>query len=364
MTDKTVSLELCKLAILKAGKGKRHRRSCRKILRNINFYADRLRNILLNDSYAPSSYKPLLIVDKPSGKERLLQKPRFFPDQCVHHAAIMLAEDKLLKHLDPYAIGSVPGRGSIYGHRAIRRWLKDDRVGTKYCAKGDIRHCYESIKPQYIVAAFSRIFKDKKYLSLITKIAYSYSSLPLGNYTSTWFANVLLLIIDKTARSHHAVTHYLRYIDDFILFGPNKRKLHRAMNEIRENVKTVGLEVKGNWQVFPVDSRAVDILGYRYFRNTTILRKRNALALSRQARKIRKKIILHKKISVRCAAGFLSRLGQLKHCQAGNLNKNFKGIKIKTIKDVVRNERKNSNLSTARRINLPRQLRHVHSDVL
>ena len=214
ITEKTVTLELCKTAIFKAAKGKQTRRSVKKILQHIDFYAEKLHGILLEGTYTPSGYEPLLIIDKPSGKERLLQKPCFFPDQCVHHAAVMLAQEKLLKRLDPYAIGSVPGRGSIYGHRALRRWLKDDHVGTKYCAKGDIRHCYETIKPQHIVNAFEKIFKDKKYLSLIKKIAYSYSSLPLGNYTSTWFANIILLIIDKTARSHKVVAHYFRYIDE------------------------------------------------------------------------------------------------------------------------------------------------------
>lgn len=354
LTEETVTLELCRQAISRASKGKRKRVSVRKILNDIDRYAHELRDTILQGTYQPSNYKPCLVIDRPSGKERLLQKPRFYPDQCAHHIAIMLAEDKLFKRLDPYANGSIPGRGQIYGHRAIKRWLKNDRKGTKYCAKGDIHHCYQSIKPEYIVKIFEHMFKDERYLSLIRTIAYSYPSLPLGNYTSAWFSNLLLLLVDETARKNSSVTHYLRYIDDFILFGANKRKLHKAMNDIRNKVQNIGLTVKSNWQVFPVEARGVDILGYRYFRNTTILRKRNSLALIRNARKIKHKLKLHKKISLRSAQGFLSRKGQLKHCHAGKINEYFKGINIKTIKDVIRNETRDSRIPGKRRVNLSR----------
>lgn len=337
LNEQTVTIELCRKAILDASKNKRRRRAVREVLQDINAAAEELRKIILSGAYEPHSYKPCEIIDKPSGKRRILHKPVFYPDQCLHHACILLVEHEVLKRLEPYCIGSVPGRGQSYGHRAIERWLRNHRKGTKYCAKGDIRHCYDSIKPEVIVKAFEHIFKDKRYLDLITKIAYGHDSLPLGNYTSGWFANIILLAVDRIARAEPSTCHYVRYIDDFIILGSNKRKLHKTIRLIMAAIKEIGLKVKGNWQIFPVRDRGIDMLGYRYYPTHTIMRKRNALTITRQSRKIKKLQMQNKPVPYKMAAGFLSRIGQLKHCNSFNYHqKHLNQINILKLKDVIR----------------------------
>ena len=348
LTEKTVTKELCAQAIIEASRGKRKHGTVRYALQNIDKAANNLRNMILNGTYTPHQYKPCIIIDKPSGKRRVLHKPLFYPDQCVHHICIMLSSSVLLKKMDPYCIGSVPGKGQIYGHRAIRRWIKNDKKGTKYCAKCDIKKCYESITPSIIIEAFKKIFKDNKYLELISVIANGHETLPLGNYTSSWFMNVVLSVIDKTARADPSTKHYLRYIDDFIIFGSNKRKLHKTIKSIMDAIKPLHLEVKANWQVFPTATRGVDILGYRYFSGYTLLRRRNALSARRQAAKIMRKQKFGEKTSFTQAAGFLSRIGQLKHCNGYNFKKKYLSeIKISKLKDVIRNENRNNNDATA-----------------
>lgn len=82
--------------------------------------------------------------------------------------------------------------------------------------------------------------------------------------------------------------------------------------------------------------RDLDFLGLRFFRDKTILRKWLALKISRQSRKLGKQEI----ISVRNARSFMARIGWLRHCNSHNYyHKNIKpNIKIKKIKDVIRNE--------------------------
>ena len=352
LTEETATKELCTRAILEASKGKRKHGTVRYALQNLSKAAEDLRNIILSGTYKPNHYKPCTIIDKPSGKRRVLHKPLFYPDQCVHHVCIMLAEKYLTNRLDPYCIGSVPGKGQIYGHHAIKRWLNNDHKGTRYCAKCDIRKCYESIKPPIIVKAFRKIFKDERYLDLIKTIAYGHETLPLGNYTSAWFMNVVLSIIDRTVRGQPSTKHYLRYIDDFIIFGSNKRKLHETIRKVMDVLKPLELQVKDNWQVFPTSSRGVDILGYRYFPKYTLLRKRNALSTRRQAVKIFRMQNQGMKISFTQASGFISRAGQLKHCNSYNFrNQYINKINISKLKDVIRDgkDRNNSNAGTRRR---------------
>ena len=331
MTDKTVTVDACRTAIKEAAKGKHQRLSVQRVLKDIDSYAEKLRTIILTGTYRPKPYKECHIVDKPSKKARILEKPVFFPDQCVHHLAIDLIKDRLLKRLDPYCIGGIEGRGIHYGHRAIKRWLANDRKHTKYCSKGDIRKCYESIKPEVIVSSMEKFIKDKRYLDLIRIIAHSHPSLPLGNYTSGWFANIVLSGLDKTARADPACKHYLRYVDDFIVLGSSKRKLHRMVPKIKAALAEIGLDLKGNWQIFPVRVRGIDMLGYRYFGDYVLMRKRNILSLIRALRKYKK----HR--TTKRARGLLSRLGQLIHFNSYHFYQKYvKGTGIKKLKEAAK----------------------------
>ena len=49
-------------------------------------------------------------------------------------------------------------------------------------------------------------------------------------------------------------------MDDMVLFGRNKKELHKIKHEIDEFLKPEGLKLKDNWQLFKVDSRPLDFL--------------------------------------------------------------------------------------------------------
>jgi hypothetical protein len=81
----------------------------------------------------------------------------------------------------------------------------------------------------------------------------------------------------------------------------------------------------------------VSALGYRYDHNKTLLRKRNLLRLKRQLSRAYKKLKRGLKIPFHMAAGLLSRIGQLKHCDSQNLRRRLiRPGMIKILKDVVR----------------------------
>ncbi len=53
-----------------------------------------------------------------------------------------------------------------------------------------------------------------------------------------------------------------------------KEELHQLLAEIREYMGTrLKLEVKGNYQVFPVPARGIDFVGYVHYHGYTKLRK-------------------------------------------------------------------------------------------
>lgn len=332
LTEETLSLRLCKQAIYATSKNKTKRRSVQRVLNDIDFYSNDLRNMILDNTYEPSPYKECHIVDKPSKKARILEKPVFYPDQCLHHAMILLLHKRIMARLDHYCICGIKGRGTQAGYNALRKWLDADVKHTKYCLQGDVKKCYESIKPKMVIVAFEKFVKDKRYMAILSKIAYSHSSLPLGNYSSGWFCNLILLAIDSISRRHKSCFYYLRYADDFAALGSNKRGLHDLLLQIKEWSLSFGLRIKGNWQVYRVDVRGIDMLGFRFFRDHTILRKRNSLSFMREIKKYKRNP------TQKGAKSILCRAGQLKHVNSFNFKKKYLAdLDRKELKEVANN---------------------------
>lgn len=235
---------------------------------------------------------------------------------------------------------SVPNRGIKAGFRAVNRWLDCDWENTKYCLKLDIHHFYQSIPHGKLIAAFSHKIKDKKMLRLIIRIVEGYpAGLPIGNYTSQWFANFYLEPLDHYIKQELHIKRYVRYVDDMVLFSNSKKQLHKACQAISSRLAEMGLTLKGNYQIFPTKSRAVDFLGYQFRRNHIKLRKRNFLLLHKQYRKIKKLQNQNRPVPFRTAAGFISRYGQLQHCSAYWLRQKYRKL-LKPLKEVIHNESK------------------------
>jgi hypothetical protein len=88
--------------------------------------------------------------------------------------------------------------------------------------------------------------------------------------------------------------YYIRYMDDMVIFGRNKKALHRIRQAICDFLKEkLDLELKGNWQVFLFDwhkkGRDLDFMGFRFYRDRTTLRRTIMLKATRKARRISKK---------------------------------------------------------------------------
>lgn len=121
--------------------------------------------------------------------------------------------------------------------------------------------------------------------------------IPLGFTTSQWFANFLLTELDHKIKEDWNVKYYIRFMDDMVLFGSNKRELHRVRKLIAEYLETeLHLQLKKNWQLFYLDSdnpnkkgRFLDFLGFRFYRHHVGLRRKLALKIQRKAKHIYRK---------------------------------------------------------------------------
>ncbi len=159
-----------KKAIIEAAKGKKYRNNVARILENIDNYVDILFNMLDTKKIKLSPYKKMTIHDGANKKERIIFKPAFFPDQCIHWSLMLQLQPILQKGMYEYCCASVPNRGIHYGSTYIKRILKDDRKNTKYCLKLDVKKFYPSIDKNVCKRKFRRIIKDYDVLNLIDAI--------------------------------------------------------------------------------------------------------------------------------------------------------------------------------------------------
>lgn len=269
--DKVVSRDNIRLAICKAAKGKSARREVRYVLDNIDDVIDYIHKLLISETYKQGAYR---VFERQCGaKKRVIYKSQFYPDRIVHHCIINVLEPLWIKQVVRDTYGSIPGRGIHDGVRRIKQAMRDV-AGTTYCLKIDFAKFYQSIPHESMKLAIRRKIKDKRLLRLIDDNIDSTEGLALGSYTSQWFGNMMLDELDHIMKEVCRVKYYYRYCDDIVMLSDSKEKLWAYLNVVRDYAAKYRLQIKTNYQVFPVDKRGLDFLGYRFFHGYTLVRKR------------------------------------------------------------------------------------------
>ena len=291
---------------------------------------------IIEQGFIPSPSTPKRRWDKSAGKWRDIYEPRLWPDQYIHHALVQVLQPVMMRGMDPWCCGSIRGRGIHYGMRGIKKWMRNDRKGTRWCAELDIHHFYESLRPAVVMDRMRDLVKDRKVLDLVERV--TKDGIQIGAYYSQWLANTTLQPMDHAIReSGLKITHYIRYMDNITIYARSKRALDKVIRLISGWMEDHGLRLKDNWQKFRTEDRLPCGLGYRYGRGFALLRKRNLFRLARQLRKCYRKIRRGLRIPLSMATGLLSRLGQLKHCNSTGIYRRMVKPKTqRTLKCVVR----------------------------
>lgn len=64
-------------------------------------------------------------------------------------------------------------------------------------------------------------------------------------------------------------------MDDVVIFSPSKRDLKLCIKALNNYLSVqLGLKIKNNKQLFKLDSRPIDMMGYRIYTDKTTIRKR------------------------------------------------------------------------------------------
>lgn len=268
--EKIYSLENLLLADVRAQKGKSDQYGVQQHNRHWAENILKLHDMLKQKCYHTSAYSTFKIYEP---KEREIFRLPYFPDRITHHAVMNVLEPIFTGCFTADTYSCIKGKGIHGAQRALERALKD-RTGTQYCLKLDIRKFYPNINHGVLKSLLRRKFKDADLLWLLDEIIDSTDGLPIGNYLSQYFANFYLTYFDHWMKEQQKVKYYFRYADDLVILAADKPQLHRLLADIRLYLQVeLKLEIKGNYQVFPVQARGIDFIGYVFRHTHTRVRK-------------------------------------------------------------------------------------------
>lgn len=266
-----ISVDNLRIADKKARKGKQNQYGVQLHIENEEQNLQQLHLMLKQRTYTTSEYVTFKVFEP---KEREVFRLPYFPDRITHHAIMNVLEPVFVSTFTRDTYSCIKGRGIHAAARALQKALKDV-PGTTYCLKLDIKKFYPSVDHDVLKTLLRRKFKDNDLLWLLDEIIDSADGLPIGNYLSQYFANFYLTYFDHWIKEEKRVQYYFRYADDIVILSSNKPYLHQILAEIRIYLSIeLKLQIKSNYQVFPVAARSIDFVGYRFYHTHTLLRKR------------------------------------------------------------------------------------------
>lgn len=286
-------------AAKRAVKGKGNRQSALWFFSHLEDNVCNIVSELRDKSYVPGPYTTFHIY-RP--KPRMISAAPF-RDRVVHHALIAVIGPLIEKTLvfDTYA--NRQGKGS---HRAIERYQCFLRK-YRYVLRCDIRKYFPSIDHEILKALLRRKIACPETLWLVDTIIENsnlqephihyfpgddlftpherHRGLPIGNLTSQFFANYYLNFFDHFVKEKLQCGGYVRYVDDFVLFGDSKQQLWDWNDAIEHYLERLRLVLNPKRTMLYPASEGRIFLGQRIYRSHRLLPSLNVRAAKKRIKR-------------------------------------------------------------------------------
>lgn len=217
---------------------------------------------LRNETYNVGKYNTFNVYEP---KERKIHSLPFY-DRVVQQLYVY---EYIIPYMIPKFISTsyacIPGRGV---HSCVKNLQKQMRIATRiyenpYFVKFDVSKFFYSIDKDILYKTMEKYYKDKKFLRL-TKIFIeanvennnSRKGIPIGNYTSQYFANIYMNELDHYIKEKLKIKYYIRFMDDGILIVRDKQEAKIVLQNITEFInRQLKLELNSKTGYFPVKKR-------------------------------------------------------------------------------------------------------------
>ena len=292
-------------------------RNCRKNKRNtinaLQFEMSLVDNLcsletsLNNQTYLPSR-SVCFLTSSPKLREVFAAD---FRDRVVHHIMTPLLEQIYEPKFIHDSYSNRRGKGIHAASKRARQFMG----GSRYYLQLDIKSFFYSIDKQIlfeklraeIISNYAKVKNTTVQMHELLRLVYvtifqdvtknviikgdkkafdnvpahktlfkvpKTKGLPIGNLTSQFFANVYMNDFDNFVKRTLKVKRYLRYVDDFVLFGDTKEELLRQYDKIVNYLKEhLGLYLRDRY-ILRDNKAGLDFLGYIIRPYYVLVRKR------------------------------------------------------------------------------------------
>jgi hypothetical protein len=255
---------------------------------------------LRTKTYLPGPYSSFFIHEP---KRRLISAAPF-RDRVVHHALCRVIGPLFERSFIQDSYANRAGKGT---HRALDRCQASARR-YRYALQCDVVQFFPAIDHAILRQTLARKLRDPDLLWLVDRILASgvgvlseqYDmvyfagddlfatnrprGLPIGNLTSQFWANCYLSPFDHFVKRQLRCPAYLRYVDDFVLFGDDRAQLWEWKAAIIERMARLRLTIhERRAQVRPV-GEGIPFLGFVVYPGRRRLKRRKGVAFGRRLR--------------------------------------------------------------------------------
>lgn len=347
--ERLVSFPNLLRASRKARKGKRDRPDVATFEYDLERELLRIQHELQAGAFPFGPYHTFTITEP---KPRLISAAPY-RDRVVHHALCNVLEPVYERSFifDSYACRTNKGT-----HAAVRR-CHEFAGRFPWVLKADIRKFFPSIDHDILKAQLARKIKDCRVLDLAGRVidhsneqeevietfagdhlftfAERRRGLPIGNQTSQFFGNVYLDAFDHFVKDRLGIQGYVRYVDDFVLFGHSKQELHAARERVAAFLESLRLRLHPDkTMVFPT-RQGIRFLGYRVFGSHVRLARESVVRFRRRLRDWQTDATANRLDRVHMRKSVSSWLGHAIHASTNRLRERMLGECADALKPVA-----------------------------
>ncbi len=253
-----------------------------------------------------------------------------YQDRIVHQWYV---KEFMIPYIVPRFISNtfacLEDRGTHSAACRIQEYMREyeKKYGNYWILKCDIRKFFYSIDPYILFQIMHKYISDKellrftKLLIFDSRLPNEKIGIPIGNYTSQFFANTYLNELDQYIKHVLHVRAYVRYMDDFILLLHNKAECI-AMKQKIENflAEKLHLSLNDKSRYFP-SKMGVNFCGYRIFPTHRLLRTSSKTKIKNKIRKWNQLYESNSLNTFFAIQSLNSWLGHASHCNSYDLRK-------------------------------------------
>lgn len=235
----------------------------------------RIINDIKNKTYKVGDYREFKVYEP---KERII-KSLPYRDRVVHQWYVEeFIKPYFFKRFINDTYACLDGRGTHKAVEVVQKYMRKMKrqYGEYYVLKCDVRKYFYSIDKQILMSILEDRIKDKELLKFTEVLLDDGADIgiPIGNYTSQYYANIYLNELDHFVKEVLQVKYYVRYMDDFIFLLKTKEEAKMIFDNVSVFLKNhLQLELNSKSTYFK-NKKGINFCGYRIFETHILLRNR------------------------------------------------------------------------------------------